>query len=206
MLQHEHNNIEAVVASTNPVKVNATKEALSSMLSANGDTLSTVTVHSISVDSGVAAQPMSSAETLQGALNRAKEAQRRVPTASFWLGIEGGIEIEQPTGGDGDRQPPRLRRRLQAITWVVALSSRRPGVVGQARAAAFALPAEVADLVLGGSELGAAVDRVFGTEDARSKEGAVGMLTKGLITRKGLYLPAVQLALVPFFSDNCTWS
>lgn len=44
------------------------------------------------VQSGVSAQPMSAAECLQGATNRAKAAMKATPSADFAIGLEGGLE------------------------------------------------------------------------------------------------------------------
>ena len=56
----------------------------------------------------------------------------------------------------------------------------------------------MADLVRGGLELGEADDLVFRTSNSKRRNGAVGLLTGDVITRAGLYTPAVQLALIPF--------
>ena len=55
-----------VVASQNPVKVEAARRGFASMFPGRAFDL-----HSVAVPSGVRPQPLSDAETLQGALNRA---------------------------------------------------------------------------------------------------------------------------------------
>ena len=111
-------------------------------------------------------------------------ARNAQPDADFWVGVEGGAEAT-----------PVSPRALLAFAWVVNLARGRPG---QARAAAFELPEAVADLVRGGLELGDADDLVFKTSNSKRRNGAVGLLTGDVITRAGLYTPAVQLALIPF--------
>ncbi len=37
--------------------------------------------------------PMSDAETLMGATNRANNAKKEVPDADYWVGLEGGSRI-----------------------------------------------------------------------------------------------------------------
>ncbi len=76
-----------VVASVNPVKVQAVLKGFQEMFPEEQFTAS-----SIRVDSGVHAQPSSNEETLAGALNRAKEAIKQINEADYWVGIEGGIE------------------------------------------------------------------------------------------------------------------
>ncbi|MDD5645622.1 MAG: DUF84 family protein, partial [Candidatus Bipolaricaulis sp.] len=63
------------------------------------------------------------------------------------------------------------------------------------------LPDAVAQLVRQGMELGAADDRVFGRMGSKLDQGAVGLLTGGIIDRTALYEHAVILALIPFRND-----
>lgn len=46
----------------------------------------------VNAPSGVNAQPMSAAETIQGATNRARRTAELVPDADFAIGLEGGVE------------------------------------------------------------------------------------------------------------------
>ncbi len=80
--------------------------------------------------------------------------------------------------------------------------------LGTSRTSAFFLPHVIRDLVTKeGLELGAADDRVFGTQNSKQAAGAVGQLTKGVIDRTAYYEQAVVLAFIPFqwpelYSDN----
>jgi inosine/xanthosine triphosphatase len=56
----------------------------------------------------------------------------------------------------------------------------------------------VARLVRSGVELGVADDRVFGRSNSKQQDGAVGLLTRGIVTRTDYYEHALLLALVPF--------
>lgn len=166
----------AVVGSTNPVKVTAVTRALARMFpEARWE------VVGVAVPSGVAAQPMSDAETLQGAQARAEGARQVHPEADLWVGIEGGVE---PQGED-----------LLSFAWVVVLS--REGRRGRARSGTFLLPPAVARLVRQGYELGKADDLVFGQTNSKQRMGAVGLLSGGVIDRTALYEHAVVLALLP---------
>ena len=164
-----------VVASGNPVKRRAAESGFRRLFP---DRETEVT--SVSVPSGVPDQPRSDAETLAGAENRAAGARRAVPAADCWIGIEGGIE------DDGEQ--------MVAFAWVVALSRDHRG---RSRTGTFQLPSEVAGLVRGGMELGDADDVVFGRTRSKQKEGAVGLLTGGVIDRMRLYEQSVVLALIP---------
>lgn len=163
-----------IVASTNPVKAQAALNGFRRMFPAE-----TFAIASISAPSGVSDQPMTSAETLQGALNRAAAAQKTQPQADFWVGIEGGVEED---AGD-----------LAAFAWVTVLS---PAGTGKARTGTFFLPPRVADLVRQGIELGEADDIFFGAVNSKQQNGAIGLLTGDVVDRTALYEHAVVLALV----------
>ena len=165
-----------VLASTNPVKARAALRGFESIFP--GETFN---VQTVSVPSGVSEQPMTDAETLQGACNRCGDAARRIPDADYWVGIEGGVEEK-----DGE---------LLAFAWVVVRSAN---MQGKGRTGTFVLPGRVAELVHSGLELGEADDIVFTRSNSKQENGAVGLLTGNVIDRCGLYAHAVMLALIPF--------
>lgn len=168
---------KVVVASHNPVKLLAARTGFERMFA--GEVFEFV---STAVPSGVRDQPMSSEETLRGALNRARAARQFLPDAEFWVGIEGGIEDD----GAGE---------MAAFAWVTVLAD---GLEGKARTGTFYLPVEVARLIHAGKELGEADDIVFGRTNSKQENGAIGILTGDVIDRAALYEHAVVLALVPF--------
>jgi inosine/xanthosine triphosphatase len=165
-----------VVASKNPVKIQAALDGFKKMFPDEA-----FQAEGISAPSNVSDQPMSDAETLQGALNRARNIQRLAAQADYWVGIEGGCDQQQGV--------------MQAFAWVVVLSKERSG---QSRTGTFTLPAEIARLVRQGVELGEADDRVFSRSNSKQGNGAVGILTRDVIDRTAYYEHAVILALVPF--------
>ena len=164
------------VASTNPVKVQSALNGFRRMFPHES-----FTAEGYVVSSGVSHQPMTDAETLQGALSRAEAVRALIPHAVYWVGIEGGCEL--------------LGEELTAFAWVVALSAERRG---KARTGVFFLPEAVAELVRQGVELGEADDRVFGRTNSKQGNGAIGLLTHDVIDRLAYYEHAVMLALVPF--------
>jgi len=165
-----------VVASQNPVKVEATRRGFARMFPQVA-----FHVQSVAAASGVPQQPLSDAETLQGALNRVQHAAQLMPQADYWVGIEGGVEERQGT--------------MEAFAWIVVSS---PRLLGQSRTGTFGLPAGVATLIRQGWELGPAVEELYGRSQVKHTTGAVGVLTEGVIDRVQLYEHAVVLALVPF--------
>ena len=172
-----------IVGSTNPVKLTAVQTGFGAMFPQER-----FTFRGIDVLSGVSAQPQSDTETLQGARQRAANAQEQVPEADFWVGIEGGVDAL-----------PGKSETLLAFAWVVVLSAEQRGC---ARTGAFLLPAPVAKLVSSGLELGEADDQVFGTQGSKQHNGAVGLLTHDVLTRDGFYAQAVQLALIPLINPH----
>lgn len=170
---------KVIVASKNPVKINCVKNAFSTAFGKDG-----LSFDGISVPSGVPDQPMTSQETLEGAINRAKNAKKMTPDAGYWVGIEGGIDQN-----DGN---------MEAFAWVVILSRKK---LGKAKTAVFYLPEKIATLVNEGVELGHADDLVFKRDNSKQKDGAIGILTNGIIDREKYYEQAVIMALIPFMNE-----
>lgn len=167
-----------IVASTNPVKINAAKMGFIRMFPNENE----IFIKGISVVSGVGHQPMSDEETYLGAVNRATNAKTQIPDADYWVGIDGGCE--------------ELDGAMEAFAWIVILDKN--GVKGQGKTGTFILPKKVADLVRGGIELGEADDIVFQRKNSKLQNGAVGILTDNALDRTRYYREAVILALIPF--------
>ena len=165
-----------VVASKNPVKIQAVQAGFAQIFSKDRFQFT-----AISAPSQVKDQPTTDRETLSGARNRAHNARLALPDADYWVGIEGGIQDK-----DGE---------MAAFAWVVVLSGERSG---KGRTGTFYLPPRIAELVRNGVELGEADDMVFQRTNSKQDIGAVGLLTGSAINRKQLYESAVILALIPF--------
>ncbi len=175
---------QIVVASKNPVK---TQAALDGFVRAMPGQV----FHVLAVDvaSGVSDQPMTSDETLQGARNRAQNAQSVASDGDYFVGIEGGVE-DTPQG-------------LSVFAWIVVIGGQH---VGQAQTGTFFLPDEVAKLVREGVELGEADDIVFKRHNSKQGNGAIGLLTRDVLDRRTYYEHAVILALVPFLNPGFRFS
>ena len=139
------------VGSRNPVKLAAARAGF-------GDSLGQVEVTGVEAASDVAAQPMGDDDTIRGAMNRARAALAAIPGAGLGVGLEGGVV---PIGG-----------ALYSRAWCAIID--RDGRVGLASTGRCELPPPVADLIRGGMELGDADDLVFGRENSKQGEGAVG--------------------------------
>ena len=172
------------VASQNPVKRRAALAAFRQMFPTER-----FEAEGVAVPSGVPDQPTSLNETMRGARNRAENARAAAPEADFWLGIEGGIED--------------TAQGMTCFARVHVLG--RDGLTGLGQTAVFYLPRAVAELVRGGLELGHADDRVFGRDNSKQANGAIGLLTDDLIDREAYYTHAVIMALVPFKNRALRW-
>lgn len=174
-----------IVSSTNPVKLEAVRLGFERMFPEREFVFSSATVVS-----GVSDQPLTDAETLLGAKNRAEAARLARPEADFWAGLEGGAETYEG--------------RLSTFAWIyiIGIEGR-----GKCRTATHELPDEISRLVAGGMELGDADDLFYQRKNSKQLNGSVGLLTKDIFTRTSLYLEAVMLALIPFrnpglYTDN----
>lgn len=169
--------MKIVVASTNPVKIQATETAFRKMFQ-NID----VAVIGISAPSEVADQPMSEEETLQGAMNRAENISKLASEADYWVGLEGGLTEKEEA--------------VFTSNWVVIKS--KEGKVGKGNTGSFALPKKIASLVKNGQELTVASEQVFEQEHVGQTSGTIGILTDDVLSRTSYYETAVILALIPF--------
>ncbi len=169
--------MKIVVASKNPVKINATLNGFKKMFPEM-----IFEVEGISVPSNVSEQPTSDAETFTGALHRVDNASKEITDADFWVGIEGGVEEKQS--------------EMEAFAWIIVKSNN--GKYGKGRTGTFFLPAKISELIKQGKELGEADDIVFGRTNSKQENGAVGILTGDVVDRTKYYTEAVIFACIPF--------
>ena len=192
-----------VVASANPIKINAALQGFSEMFPEEE-----FSVEGFGVPSGVSDQPMGDEETYQGAWNRVQAVKEQYPQADYWIGLEGGnirrdddmevmawIIVRSKEGGN-------IRRGddMEVMAWIIVRS--REGGFGKARTAGFYLPPKVVALINEGHELGHADDIIFGVSNSKQTSGSSGLLTNGVMDRLRFYVPAVVLALIPFLKPD----
>jgi len=145
-------------------------------------------VGAVEVKSAVSAQPMTAAETMAGAMHRAKAALELIPEAQFGVGLEGGLE----TIGDATFE----------CGWmcVVERSTKR---VGWGSSARFQMSTKLlTPIVRDGKELAEVIDALTGETDVRSNLGAMGVLTNGHLGRTEAYSHGMLFALAPFCSSR----
>ena len=168
--------MKIIIASRNPIKINATKLAFEEMVPDNF-----FQFEGVNISSDISDQPMSNNETLKGAINRSNNAKIECIDADYWIGIEGGVE--------------KKGNEMQVFAWIYIQSKE---MVGKARTATFDLPKKIIELIDSGMELGDADDIIFNRRNSKQKNGAVGILTKDLIDREKYYTHAIIMALIPF--------
>ena len=168
---------KVLIASRNPVKINATKKAFKEVFTDHFE------FKGVSVDSLVSDQPMSNNETLKGATNRLQNIKHL--EADYLVSIEGGVDL--------------LDNNYEAFAWIVISDKNK---IGKAKTASFALPLKISKLIKEGYELGDADDMVFKRSNSKQQNGAVGILTNNLIDRTEYYVHAIILALIPFTNSK----
>jgi inosine/xanthosine triphosphatase len=170
------------VGSTNPVKVAAARNILARVAGS-------ARVEAVRVASTVSDQPFGDNETIRGALARAHAARQAVG-AELGIGIEGGVVDE--------------RGSMRTCAWAAIVdASGREGVGGSL---AMPLPDTVARLIReDGLELGVAMDRLTGEHNVKQRQGAVGVLTAGLVDRQAAYEVILAYALARFLTPEL-WS
>jgi inosine/xanthosine triphosphatase len=169
--------MKIAVGSTNQVKVNAVKE-----LAPQYDHLANAEVLSVSVPSNVSEQPKSIGETVQGAMNRAKAAREG---CDLGFGIESGlIEV------------PHTKTGMMDVCVCVIFDGEEYHI---GLSSAFECPPKVMELVHGeGLDLNQAFHKAGMTDNPKvgSAEGAIGLLTKGRVTRKDYTKQAILMAMI----------
>lgn len=160
--------INAIVASKNQAKINAVKTVMKEL---EFDGL----IDFAEVTSGVSEQPMSMAETREGAINRASSAL----TSNFdiAIGLEGGVY--------------ELGNEMFLCNWGALAAN--DGKIYTAAGAQLPLPEEIAVKLRAGMELGPVMDDFSKENGIRHHRGAVGVFTNGLVNRDEMFGHIVKL-------------
>lgn len=171
--------LKLCVASQNPVKINAAKEAL--QLVFPGADVESVGVNAPSL---VAEQPMTEDETREGAENRLDFILKH-HSCDFAMAMEGGVD----------------KFSFGAATFAyVAIGHGDKQSIG--RSALLPIPDSVYQSLCNGEELGDVMDQLFNQHNIKQRGGAIGVLTQGLATRQSVYTQALILAMAPFMNPE----
>ena len=162
--------MDIAVGSFNRVKIEAVRSVMERVF---GD----VRITAVDVDSGVPPQPFGD-ETRRGAVNRARNA---IGGHEMSVGIEAGVfETED---GLFDFQYCAILDKDGKLTVGVG-----PG---------FRYPDDISELVRNGHSVGEAVKMIHGSADIGKGQGAIGLLSRGLLDRKSLTEQSVTAAMIP---------
>ncbi|AIM15921.1 MULTISPECIES: DUF84 family protein [Neobacillus] len=159
--------MKIIIGSKNPAKIDAVKNSFQS---------NDIEFISIDVPSGVSKQPFSDEETIQGAINRATRALQQ-GNGDIGIGLEGGVH--------------QTSQGLFLCNWgALAAKGIQPIIAGGAR---LLLPEEVAERLKAGEELGPIMDDYANKKNVRTKEGAIGIFTNGMINRRNMFTHVTNL-------------
>ena len=170
--------MKIAIGSKNPVKIKAVEDGLK-------EVFPQAEFVSVEVGSGISNQPFGDEETIKGATNRAKEALK-ISGADLGVGLEGGVK--------------ETEHGMMNTVWAAIVDGE--GRTSLGGGLHFLLPPEVAGWIRGGMELGKAIDKLTSRENVKQQEGAIGVLTKGLLNRKGAYESLVRLATTKFLNPE----
>jgi len=159
MFPERVDEIEVAVGSTNPVKIKATQNVFKRFYKK-------VAILPFEVSRGVRPQPLGFEEVIKGAVEGARMALQEGNKASFGVGIEAGlVPLPFSSARQGDQH--------------FAAIADRNGVLTIGGGPVFECPPGVTEQILtGGVELGAVMERLSGVAGLGRKHGVVGYLSK----------------------------
>lgn len=157
--------MEIVIGSSNKAKVAAVTSVFSE-----------ADIISVTVSSDVSSQPIGDEETLNGAINRAKNAQQLSGNA-IAIGLEGGVMY--------------LNNQLYLTNW--GAIATLDGMIYTASGARIALPSQFIEEIHAGLELSDIMNEYTKREDIRHHEGAIGIFSNDHISRATMFAHIVTL-------------
>ena len=140
---------------------------------------SKVRVQGVSVESGVAPEPLEQ-DVVLGAITRAKKA---LGNGDFGVGIEAGLFWNESVRDHLDVQYCAIVDKAGRLT-----VGHGPG---------FAYPPAVVALVEKGMTVGQAMERITGISGMGSRQGAIGYLSRGHVNREQITKMAALTAFLP---------
>jgi inosine/xanthosine triphosphatase len=146
------------------------------------------------VETGVPAMPLTDFHLMRGARTRAAAVRRSLQgdgqSAHLYVGLEGGFHTVTLDGA----------RHTFLQGWAYATDGTR-GHFGVSPS--VSVPSEVVRRVVAGRrELGEVIDEFAGQHVVRSRQGAWGVISKGLLTRADSFEAALVAAFAPFYNDE----
>ncbi len=167
--------VDIAVGSLNPVKIEAVRNVMERIYGS-------VRIFAVDSKSGVPEQPFEG-ETVQGAINRAKGA---IGNHRMAVGIEAGV-FERYDG-------------LYDVQHCAIIDSDGKITIGMG--SGFRYPDKVTELVRNGRTVGEAMKMIYSGKDIGKEQGAIGILSKGLLDRRELTEQSVLNAMLPRIWDE----
>ena len=169
--------MKVIVGSKNPTKVEAVREAFGEF-----PEFKSAEVEGMQVDTEVHKQPKNMEQTVQGAMNRARNAFKNCDLS---VGLESGL-----------MEVPNTKSGYMDITMCAIYDGKNFHLGGSS---AFEYPKSMIDLVFSKDyEIDEAAKEAGFSHDENigEREGMIGALTKGRLDRKGYSKQAVITALI----------
>lgn len=155
--------MKIIIGSKNPTKIKAVETIF-----LNEEIIS------LDVPSHVSVQPYSDEETMEGAINRAKQC---TTSEAIGIGLEGGVMYVQ--------------NQLYLCNWGSLVTPNQD--VYTASGARIPLPDEIDVQLKAGFELGDLMDSYSEKQGVRNKEGAIGIFTNDQVSRHEMFTHVVKL-------------
>ena len=163
------------VGSLNPVKIEAVRSVMERIYGQ-------VRIFASDVPSGVPEQPFGE-QTPEGAKNRARNA---INGHALSVGIEAGVF--------------EMFGTLYDFQYCAILDKEGRYTIGTG--SGFRYPDKVVEEVRKGLTVGEAMKKVYGENNVGKSQGAIGILSKGILDRKSLTEQSVTAAMIPRIWDE----
>jgi inosine/xanthosine triphosphatase len=146
------------------------------------------------VETNVPAMPLTDAQLMQGACNRARNVRalllKEGTRAELYVGLEGGFHSFEFEG--------RWHTHLRGWAYVTDGEREVFGV-----SPSVSVPHSIARRVTeSGVELSVVIDEVAQERDVRSRQGAWGVLSRDMLTRADSFEAALIAAFAPFYNEK----
>jgi inosine/xanthosine triphosphatase len=142
------------------------------------------------VSSGVSDQPRGLEETSKGAYNRAQNLIKNDIKADFYLGIEGGVWLNDLLGKD-----------KFFLIGAIYITDGKTDSLSYGEAVELPNYAKV-EIMDKNRELAPVAEEMFSKLNVRGTNGTVGELTNDLITRKQSFENGILMAMAKFYNKN----
>ncbi len=169
----KHCQTSIAIGSTNPIKIQAIKNALND---------ETVLVVACTASSKVRLQPLSNEETLEGAINRARDCLEKTQS-KMAIGLEAGVIF--------------VDEQVYLCHWG-AIVDRNQNVY-YTNGPIILLPKEYSKPLLEGENLEDIMHRSTGIESLGAKEGAIGVFTQNRLNREQVLTQMVKVLLGEYY-------